>query len=124
MLGLRELKKKPDIIFDINWDMTPEEAVTLYLEWGNNWTHGKYPIRSKNDTSVYFVLNTWESPPRLFLIRRNSEGAEELASLTLPKKLSSDFLKEINHNKGVYPPPDNVKNWLKKEPYGPDTNTC
>jgi len=33
MMSLEELKKKTDLIDEINWDMTPEEAVRLYLEW-------------------------------------------------------------------------------------------
>ena len=50
MLTLAELKKDRDLIDEINWDMTPEEAVRLYLEWGNNWARGDgYVIRSKND---------------------------------------------------------------------------
>ena len=40
MLTLEELKNERDIIDDINWEMTPEEAVRLYLEWGNNWARG------------------------------------------------------------------------------------
>jgi hypothetical protein len=45
----------------IDWDMTPEEAVTMYLEWGNNWRKGqRTPVRSKHDESYYFVLNTWD----------------------------------------------------------------
>ena len=36
MLTLEELKKDRDLIDEVNWEMTPEEAVRLYLEWGNN----------------------------------------------------------------------------------------
>lgn len=50
-MGLGEIRNNSEIISVIDWDMTPEEAVTLYLEWGNNWAHGKYVIRSKNDVS-------------------------------------------------------------------------
>ena len=50
MLTLEELKQQSELIDEINWEMTPEEAVRLYLEWGNNWAHGDgYVIRSKDD---------------------------------------------------------------------------
>ncbi len=56
MLSLEELKKDADLINEINWDLGPEEAVKLYLEWGNtDWGSGKYTIRSKDDYSTYFV---------------------------------------------------------------------
>ena len=75
MMGLEDIRKDNELANAIDWDMTPEEAVTLYLEWGNNWSHGKHLIRSKNDVSYYFVINTWDEPPRIYLIRRNSEGS-------------------------------------------------
>jgi hypothetical protein len=60
MLTLDELKTKADLIDEINWDMTPEEAVRLYLEWGNNWARGDgYVVRSKADYTTYFVVNCW-----------------------------------------------------------------
>ena len=60
MLSLEELKKETDLINEINWDLGPEEAVKLYLEWGNtNWGSGKYVIRSKNDSSTFVLLDSF-----------------------------------------------------------------
>jgi hypothetical protein len=42
-------EKNRNLVNAIDWDMTPEEAVRLYLEWGNNWARGNYVIRSKGD---------------------------------------------------------------------------
>ena len=80
MLSLEELKKEIDLINEISWDLGPEEAVKLYLEWGNtDWGSGKQIIRSKDDYSTYFVVNCWRKPFYIYLIRRNSEEALELA---------------------------------------------
>ena len=80
MLSLEELKKEDDLINEVSWDLGPEEAVKLYLEWGNSdWGSGKYTIRSKSDYSTYFVVNCWRKPYFIYLIRRNSEEAVELA---------------------------------------------
>ncbi|MFC1886165.1 DVU0772 family protein [Thermodesulfobacteriota bacterium] len=115
MINLEDIRNDNKLINDIDWDMTPEEAVTLYLEWGNNWAHGNYVIRSKDDYSTYFVVNTWGGKPVIYLIRRNSEEAVELACIDMPTELEEAFLESIGHNKGVYSIDGGVKTWLKKE---------
>jgi hypothetical protein len=112
MLTLEELKQERDIIDEINWEMTPEEAVRLYLEWGNNWARGDgYVIRSKDDYTQYFVVNCWSKPYHIYLIRRNSEEAVELAKFELPEK----FEKPVCELKGVYALEGELKTWLMKE---------
>ncbi len=115
MTALDKIKKDTDLIDEIDWDMTPEEAVRLYLEWGNNWAGGNYVIRSKDDETVYFVVSTWKEPPMVYLIRRNSEEAKEVAKIKMPEAIKSQFLKENGNLKGVYAVEGVVKEWLKKE---------
>lgn len=115
MRNLDDLKKDVDLVNAIDWNMTPEEAVTLYLEWGNNWARSNYVIRSKDDVAHYFVVNTWGKKPVVYLIRRNSDEAKELAEFTLPKEVENKFMESIGHNKGVYSIEGDVKTWLKKE---------
>jgi hypothetical protein len=117
MMELERIRKDHELINAIDWDMTPEEAVTLYLEWGNNWTHGKM-VKSKNDVSHYFVVNTWDEPPKIYLIRRNSEEAVELATIDMPEDLRKRFLESVGHNKGVYAINKEIKSWLEQELYG------
>ncbi len=111
MKTLEDLKADKKLIDYIDWEMTPEEAVTLYLEWGNNWSHGRY-VKSKNDVSHYFVLNTWEKKPVIFLIRRNSEEASEIAAFEVPDEYTEDLLRS---NKGVYAVDGEIKGWLMEE---------
>jgi predicted esterase YcpF (UPF0227 family) len=112
MLSLEELKQSQDLIDEINWNMGPEEAVRLYLEWGNNWARGDgYVIRSKDDYTTYFVVNCWHKPYQIYLIRRNSDEAKELAKFDLPEQ----FEKDVCELKGVYALDDEIKVWLKKE---------
>ena len=115
MMPLEKIKQNDDLINAIDWDMTPEEAVRLYLEWGNNWARGNYVIRSKNDETYYFVVNTWKDKPVVYLIRRNSEEAKELAVFDLPEAVKRRFLKENGSNKGVYAIEGAVKEWLQTE---------
>lgn len=111
---LREYK---DLLID--WEMTPEDAVAIYLEWGNNGYRGgyQYAVRGKEDHSHYFVINTWNEKPTATLIYRNSDGAEELAVLPLPDTLAGKFLEGVHHHKGVYPVNADVREWLEAELY-------
>lgn len=115
MLSIEEIRNDQELLDNINWEMTPEEAVRLYLEWGNNWTRGNYVIRGKEDVSFYFVVNTWGKEPVVYLMRRNSDEATELAEIKLPDKVKDLFLDSIGNNKGVYSIEGDVKDWLQKE---------
>ena len=101
---------------DIDWNLTPEHAVTMYLEWGNNDWNAEYPpVRSKNDVSRYFVIDAWEKQPMIRLVQRNSEKAEDIVSVPLPCDLLPGFREEHGTAKGMYAPTAAVKSWLKEE---------
>jgi hypothetical protein len=112
---LKDIKKNVDLVNSIDWEMTPEEAVRLYLEWGNNWARSNYVIRSKNDYTHYFVVNTWKGKPVVYLVKRNSENAEELAKIDIPDDLAKRYVKSNGNHKGVYAIEGDLKKWLKNE---------
>jgi hypothetical protein len=114
-MRLKDIRQNADLLNAIDWEMTPEEAVRLYLEWGNNWARGNYVIRSKDDVTYYFVVNTWGKTPIIYLIRRNSEEAVELAEIDMPDHIKDRFFEANGHFKGVYAVEGEVKNWLKKQ---------
>lgn len=104
------------IPYDIDWNMTPEHAVTMYLEWGNNDWHAEYPpVRSKEDYSTYFVVDTWQSPPLVRLVRRNSEAAVDVLTFTLPEELHGEFFNEYGKLKGIFTPTPGIKEWLQEQ---------
>ncbi len=115
-MKLEDINNNLDLLNDIDWEMTPEMAVTLYLEWGNNPALGNNIIKSKRDFSTYFVINTWHEPV-IYLIRRNSEDGVELAAIKMPKGIETRFLESVGHNKGVYSIEGEVKDWLKGKLY-------
>ncbi|MFW5837674.1 MAG: DVU0772 family protein [Desulfovibrionaceae bacterium] len=103
---------------DIDWTMTPEDAVTMYLEWGNNsWRADRQPVRSKDDVSTYFVVSTWSGKPLVRLVRRSSQGAEELAELELPDAVGQEFREDTGELKGLYPVDASIRSWLERELY-------
>ena len=114
MLTLDELKKDRALINSIDWDMTPELAVRMYLEWGNIWSRGddrRHVVQSKKDYSVYFVVNCWAKPYYIHLIKISNEEAIDLAKFELPER----FEKPVCNFKGVYSPDGELKDWLRKE---------
>jgi len=115
MMTLEDIRNDRALVNSIDWSMTPEEAVTLYLEWGNNWTHGKKMVKSKKDVSYYFVVNTWDDPPKIYLVRRNSDEAVDLAAIELPPHLRKRFLETVARRKSVYAITPEVREWLEKE---------
>ncbi|PID78089.1 MAG: hypothetical protein CSB21_02165 [Deltaproteobacteria bacterium] len=116
-MTLDELKKETDIINQIDWDLTPEDAIGLYLEWGGNWRPGGVPyvIRGKQDISYYFVVNTWDDPPKIYLMKRSIEEAVELFEHPLTGEDKERFLKSVGNINGVYALDDELKKWLQNE---------
>lgn len=103
-------------LYDIDWDLTPEDAVTLYLEWGNNDWKAEYPpVRSKDDVAIYFVIDSWKEPPVIRLVKRNSENVEDLFSMPMPKELMADWREYNGDLKRVSAPTPKIMEWLKKQ---------
>jgi hypothetical protein len=113
MMTLTEVQQNKALINLINWEMTPEKAVRLYLEWGCDYVHANHEIRSKTDVSYYFVINTWEKEPMIYLIRRNSEETAGLASFPIPAPLKQSFLNEIGNQNGIYALTSELQQWLQ-----------
>ena len=100
----------------IDWDLAPEDAVTLYLEWGNNNWHAEHPpVRSKEDTAIYFLIDTWSGEPILRLVQRNSEQAVDLAILPLPPEQTMLFRREYGDLKGIFEPLPAIKDWVRSQ---------
>ncbi len=62
MMNLEELRANRSIVNEIDWAMTPEKAIEMYLEWGTGWIRGNDFVSHHNQESIYFVLFDWEGP--------------------------------------------------------------
>jgi hypothetical protein len=95
MLTLTEIRQNRTLANSIDWAMTPEKAVEMYLEWGTSWSRGNDFVSSASDESYYFVIYDWEKePPCVTLLHRTVAGAEELAKIEVPKELFEASCKE------------------------------
>ena len=114
-MSLNDIKKNDDLINAVDWDMTPEEAIALHLEWGPLRSQAYYNSRDNDNETVYFVINTWKKHPILTLVRRRGFDSEELGDFRLPQNLEKEFMKGIGQYKGVYAVEGEVRDWLKRE---------
>ncbi len=114
-MRLDDIKKDNRLINSVNWDMTPEEAIALHLEWGPLRSQAYYNSRDNDNETVYFVISTWKKSPVVRLVRRKGFDSEELAEFELPRNLEKEFLEGIGKYKGVYAVEDKIRDWLKKE---------
>ncbi len=119
--NINDLKTKRDLVHQIDWTMTPEKAVDMYLEWGAGWTRGNDFVRSGDDESIYFVIYDWESPAQVTLLRRSSKDVEELAKIPVDEKLVTSSIDEGGKRAGVgvYPLNKELKKWLAMAIDGP-----
>lgn len=100
-MNLNELKKERQIVNLIDWSMTPEKAIDMYLEWGAGWSRGNEFVSGPNDESIYFVLYDFESPPQVTLVRRNMREAIEIAKVDVPRDLFLQAWEEDGNRPGV-----------------------
>ncbi|MDH3330213.1 MAG: hypothetical protein OEM01_13365 [Desulfobulbaceae bacterium] len=121
MMNLEQLKKNRKVVNEIDWKMTPEKAVEMYLEWGTGWIRGNDFVSSAHDESIYFVIYDWEKEPLATLIHRTVGGADEIARVLIPEELFIAFWKDDGFLPGgtVHPPNDDLKKWLCKQIGGP-----
>jgi hypothetical protein len=123
MLTLTEIRQNRNLANSIDWAMTPEKAVEMYLEWGTGWIRGNDFVSSSSDESYYFVIYDWEKePPLVTLLHRTVEGAEELAKIEVPKELFEAACKETGVKPGrgtVHRLNRALKEWLNVRIEGP-----
>ncbi len=123
MMTMEELKNDRNLVNEIDWTMTPEKAVDMYLEWGAGWTRG-HDFVSGNDESIYFVIFDWEDTPQATLICRNMSEATEIAKIAVPENLFKEACEEDGKRPGgtVHRLNDKLINWLAHEIGGPPTD--
>lgn len=101
-----------EVVYAIDWEMTPEEAIALHLEWGPLRSQSMYNSRDKDNETIYFCVNTWDEKKQLHLIKRKGFDVYELGKFDFPKEFKDDFQ---NTYKGVFEPTEELKNWIMKK---------
>jgi len=121
MLNLSELRQDRNLVNKIDWTMSQEKAIEMYLEWGTGWIRGHDFVSYMGQESVYFVIYDWENPPQVTLLKRTTNGAEELAKIAVPEDLFRKALAEDGYKPGVgvHSLSEELKKWLCRQIDGP-----
>lgn len=99
-MTIQQLKANRQLVNSIDWEMTPEKAVDMYLEWGAGWTRGHDFVSSEKEESIYFVLYDWETPARATLLRRTMKEAVEITKISVPVELFEEACDEDGRRPG------------------------
>ncbi|MBU4152249.1 MAG: hypothetical protein KKD63_05155 [Proteobacteria bacterium] len=120
MMTIDQLKKNRDLVNSIDWEMTPEKAVDMYLEWGAGWIRGNDFVKSDKTESIYFVLYDWETPSQATLLKRTMKEAVELTKIPVPDDLFKEACDEDGRRPGGAAHRLNAKliNWLSERIHG------
>ncbi|MDA8163100.1 MAG: hypothetical protein M0022_09410 [Desulfobacteraceae bacterium] len=121
MLSLDELRLQRELVNQIDWSMTPEKAVDMYLEWGAGWARGNDFVRGEGDISIYFVIYEWERPFQATLLKRSSRDVEEIAKISIDHDTAQESFSEFGKKAGVgvYPLTYKLKRQLSELLDGP-----
>lgn len=96
-----------DIINNIDLDMTPEDAISVHLEWGALRDNNKYYNNSETDT-YYFYVNSWHDIG-LYLIHRVGFDFDILGTFEIPEEYIDNFW--LNY-KGIFGISDPLKEYI------------
>ncbi len=112
---IRELMRNKDIERLIDWELHPYEAVTRYLEWGNNWSRGLDHARACNEEAVYFKIYATDNPARLMIVRQSHHDYEILSEVDAPQELINDSVEHFACKNRACGITDELRSWLQKE---------
>lgn len=120
MMTIDQLRKDRELVNSIDWEMTPEKAVDMYLEWGAGWTRGNDFVNSDKTESIYFVLYDWEMPCQATLIKRTMKEAVEITKIPVPDDLFEEACDEDGRRPGGTVHRLNAKliDWLSEQIHG------
>ena len=113
MLDLAGLKKNPDLIQRIDWELTPGEAFDEYqLKSPQNWRRG-------GGGEVYYLyLSSWQGRNQVVLVRRSLKESEELAVIQAPEDLVQACLAAGDGNqypRGQLALDEPLRDWLRAQ---------
>lgn len=72
-------------------------------------------MRTPSDVTLYFVVDSWQDPPLLRLVKRSMAEAVDLLTMPLPKELLPAHQAVHGSWRGIASPVPEIVAWLKKE---------
>jgi hypothetical protein len=100
---------------DIDWEMTPEDAVQMHLEQDDSHGHVFLPaVARPEDSSRYFVVDTCYDPPVIRLQERSRTVLNALLVFPVPEALRPVVRRRLGNERGTFAPPPEILAWLRE----------
>jgi hypothetical protein len=117
MMGLAQLRLRPDILMGIEWELTPEEAVEAFDHRARGLER-RLQIRNSSEKRLFFCVDNWHDKPRLILKERSIKQARVIAEIEAPEDLLSACVVSHGNRKGLFPLSSELAAWLQSQLYG------
>ncbi len=111
MLSWEELQQRPEIVGNIDWQMTPAQAFEAYQIKSTQARRGLEAVH-------YFYLSTWRGENRVILVRRTYVDSQEVAQAPAPPELVARAAAEGQGQdmpRGQLPLSPELRGWLRRE---------
>jgi hypothetical protein len=115
-MNLQALKQRGDILEQIDWDLTPQEAVEMFDHRARGLER-RLQVRDPRHKSYFFCVDNWGARPRLVLKERSVKEARVIAEIQAPDDLLDDCVDQYGNRKGLYPLTQELKRWLRGQLY-------
>ncbi|MCF8042682.1 MAG: hypothetical protein K9K65_08040 [Desulfarculaceae bacterium] len=111
MLSWEELKTRPEIVGNIDWEITPAQAFEAYQIKSTTARRGLEAV-------YYFYLSTWRGENKVLLVERTYVDSQEVAQAPAPAELVEAAAQEGEGQdmpRGQLPLSRALKQWLRRE---------
>ena len=111
MFDLRGLKDHPEILSQVDWEITPRQAFEAYqIKSRDSW---KYRGLAE---VYYFYLSLWKGESKIILMKRGYVESQEIARLDPPADLAAKCAADCEQMpRGQCALDEPLKKWLKAE---------
>lgn len=111
MLTWEELKKRPEIVGKIDWEITPAQAFEAYQIKSTSAQRGLEAV-------YYFYLSTWRGENKVLLVKRTYVDSQEVAQAPAPGDLVEAAAREGEGRdmpRGQLALSPELRQWLRRE---------
>ena len=112
-MDLESLRGRKDILEQVEWDLTPQEAVEMFDHRARG-REDRLRIRDLAEKRYFFCVDNWRERPRLVLKERSIKEAKVIAEIQTPDELLSECVRRFGNRTGLFPLTQELSRWLQE----------